>query len=200
MTRRGSREAILRAAETLVREEGAARLTLDAVAANAGVSKGGLLYNFSTKEALLQALVERMCEQFDEALHVGSSRKPDPAALFLAYVAATIDRSESQDRVAGGLLAAVAHDPDLLKPVRSHNHRWLNQMEAFGSGFAKACMPWLAAEGLWLLELMLVSPFSDSQRQVVRAEILRLARNAIDLDAKSHAKPSSPTARKRRKP
>ena len=53
--RKSSREKILDAAAELVAEIGAGRLTLEAVAEKAGLSKGGLLYNFPTKDALLQA-------------------------------------------------------------------------------------------------------------------------------------------------
>src|SRR5687768_15624169 len=48
-----ARERILEAAERVVGDVGAARMTLEGVAQAAGVSKGGLLYHFPTKEALL---------------------------------------------------------------------------------------------------------------------------------------------------
>ena len=51
---------MLDAAEVVLTEQGAWRLTLDAVAEQAQVSKGGLLYHFPTKDALLQALVDRL--------------------------------------------------------------------------------------------------------------------------------------------
>src|SRR5919112_4767165 len=60
--RKSSREKILDAAAELVSEIGAGRLTLDAVAERASLSKGGLLYNFPTKEALLQGMLERIIE------------------------------------------------------------------------------------------------------------------------------------------
>src|SRR5690242_2095382 len=44
-----ARDRILEAAERVVAEIGAARLTLDVVAQAAGVSKGGLLYHFPSK-------------------------------------------------------------------------------------------------------------------------------------------------------
>ncbi len=44
---------------TLLHLEGERASTLDAVAARAGVSKGGLLYHFPTKEALGEAVLER---------------------------------------------------------------------------------------------------------------------------------------------
>jgi AcrR family transcriptional regulator len=60
--RSSSRERILDAAAELVRELGAAKLTLDAVAERAELSKGGLLYNFPSKDALLQGMLERIIE------------------------------------------------------------------------------------------------------------------------------------------
>ena len=42
---------------------GSGRLTLEAVAERAGLSKGGLLYNFPNKEALLQAMIQRMIDE-----------------------------------------------------------------------------------------------------------------------------------------
>ncbi len=43
------RSALLDAAERVVLRDGAGQLTMDAVAAEAGVSKGGVLYAFPSK-------------------------------------------------------------------------------------------------------------------------------------------------------
>ncbi|TIP33330.1 MAG: TetR/AcrR family transcriptional regulator, partial [Mesorhizobium sp.] len=56
--RANSREKILAAAADVAREAGPGSLSLEAVASRAGVSKGGLLYNFPTKAKLMQGLVE----------------------------------------------------------------------------------------------------------------------------------------------
>lgn len=48
-----TRARLLSAADQIAAESGAAGVSLDAVAARAGVSKGGLLYHFPTKVALL---------------------------------------------------------------------------------------------------------------------------------------------------
>jgi AcrR family transcriptional regulator len=55
-----AREKILDAFEGLLVAEGARATTLDAVAARAEVSKGGLLYHFRSKEALVEGLLERL--------------------------------------------------------------------------------------------------------------------------------------------
>ena len=59
-----ARERILEAAERVVGDVGAARMTLEGVAQAAGVSKGGLLYHFPTKEALTEAMIERLVRGF----------------------------------------------------------------------------------------------------------------------------------------
>ncbi|AOW92826.1 TetR family transcriptional regulator [Rhodococcus sp. WMMA185] len=61
----GTRDRILDALEKLLLEVGIAQVTLEAVAAEAGVSKGGLLYHFPSKEALLAAMVRRLGERAD---------------------------------------------------------------------------------------------------------------------------------------
>ena len=65
-TARSARDRVLDAAKAILVEQGAAHLTLDAVAARAGVSKGGLLYHFPSKAALVDGLAERL-RAFTEA-------------------------------------------------------------------------------------------------------------------------------------
>jgi AcrR family transcriptional regulator len=61
MTQKTSaRQAVLDAFERVVIERGERAATLDTVAADAGVSKGGLLYHFSSKSDLVDGLVERL--------------------------------------------------------------------------------------------------------------------------------------------
>ena len=57
---------IIDAAEEVVLRDGVARLTLDAAAAEAGLSKGGVLYHFPTRDALVAGMVEKIIREFDE--------------------------------------------------------------------------------------------------------------------------------------
>jgi AcrR family transcriptional regulator len=67
-----ARERILDAAEELI-VAGQVPPALDAVAAAAGVSKGGLLYHFD-KQSLLRALVTRAVHRFDERLTAAAAQ------------------------------------------------------------------------------------------------------------------------------
>lgn len=63
-----TRDRILDALETLLLDQGVSQVTLENVAAAAGVSKGGLLYHFKSKDALLAGLVRRLGERADQQL------------------------------------------------------------------------------------------------------------------------------------
>ena len=58
-----ARDRVLDAYETLLISVGPTAATLDAVAAAAGVSKGGLLYHFASKDALAAGLLGRLRER-----------------------------------------------------------------------------------------------------------------------------------------
>ena len=54
------RDQLLDAAEAVIAREGAAGLTIDAVAKEMGITKGGVQYCFGTKDALIDAIFERI--------------------------------------------------------------------------------------------------------------------------------------------
>jgi AcrR family transcriptional regulator len=55
-----ARESVLDAFAKILAEDGERAATMDATSRAAGVSKGGLLYHFASKEALEAGLIERM--------------------------------------------------------------------------------------------------------------------------------------------
>ncbi|MBC7632168.1 MAG: TetR/AcrR family transcriptional regulator [Flavobacterium sp.] len=62
-TERSTHDRLLDAFETLLVTAGSRAATLDAVAAMAEVSKGGLLYHFHSKDELVEAMLTRLREQ-----------------------------------------------------------------------------------------------------------------------------------------
>ncbi|AND16081.1 TetR/AcrR family transcriptional regulator [Rathayibacter tritici] len=61
-----ARDRVLDAFEQLLIEQGERAATLDAVARRAGVSKGGLLYHFPSKDALVDGLLLRLDARREE--------------------------------------------------------------------------------------------------------------------------------------
>ena len=179
-----SREVILDAAEAVVLASGAVHLTLDAVAERAGVSKGGLLYNFPSKEGLLQAMVDRNMDRLrrDHAATLPGF-PAGPGRELKAFVhMKTLHSACAEKRLGGSLLAACANDPKLLEPVQRF-HRWrLGLIDAAaheGLPFERAAIASLALDGLCLLEMLGLSPFSAEQRASILDHLLRFLDEAV---------------------
>jgi len=172
-----SRDKIVDAAEKVVIKVGAAHMTLDAVAEKASVSKGGLLYHFPSKEALLKGMLERRMQRSREVLEKKSAELQNgPTREIKAYILSRLGRDrKTTDRVGASLLAAIAHNPKLLDPARRDYRGRLNKLIPAGLGFERAAVIVLAVDGLRLLELLSLSPFNETQRKKVMEELLRLA-------------------------
>ena len=61
------RRALLDCAAQIAAEDGAAAITIQAVATRAGVTKGGLLHHFDSKQALIEAVFADLLEKLDQA-------------------------------------------------------------------------------------------------------------------------------------
>jgi AcrR family transcriptional regulator len=177
----GARERILAAAAELVREVGPGHLTLEAVAERASLSKGGLLYHFPSKDALLQGMVERMIEEVAAqklALRDSFGCCQNVEAR-VGIAAALKTRCGAMREVANGMLAAAAENPALLEPVRRVLDEEWKKLKETSEDPAAAMIAWLAIEGLSSLELHDLSPVSPSDRESVVAAIYRLLDKGI---------------------
>ena len=74
---------MLDAFEALLVEDGERAATMDAAARRAGVSKGGLLYHFGSKEALEAGLVERLGRLVDVDIEAITTAEEGAVAYFL---------------------------------------------------------------------------------------------------------------------
>lgn len=161
-----TRQRILAAAETIAREAGPGNLSLDAVAACAGVSKGGLLYHFKSKNALMEALVHEFCNRFDVALrNAGSEGEPD--GVIAAYVLQFLKEREARAKPPSGLLAALAEDPELLDPVRIYERDFLERIRANASDKDQATVVFLVINGIRSMELLNCKVLNDNEEREV---------------------------------
>jgi AcrR family transcriptional regulator len=154
-----ARERILNAAEARLLATGPAGLVLDAIALDAGISKGGLLYHFKSKESLVTGLLERMLDHLDRELEVLSEADPEEAGAWTrAYLASTVtDEGKPADNSAqlmAGILATLGRDSVHLERVRERFVRWHDRLAADGMDPTTATIVRLAADGLWLSALL----------------------------------------------
>src|SRR4051812_21028401 len=162
-----TRDRLLDAAGAVVHRDGAQALTLDAVAAEAGVSKGGLLYHFNSKRELVEAMVERWLGEFGSDIE-----RADPHFV-RGYVLASDPAGMTTDEL--GMLAALIADPALLGSVRAQYRIWQDRVEREGGDPVDATVARLAADGLWLAELLGMGPPQGPLRDRVVRRLLDLA-------------------------
>jgi len=75
--REATQGAILAAALRLFGESGFASVSVDEIAAAAGVAKGAVYHHFPSKEALFEAVFERAAEQLQQRVHAGAAGSGD---------------------------------------------------------------------------------------------------------------------------
>ncbi len=172
MGRRGRRDEILDAAASVVRRDGAALLTLDAVAAEAGVSKGGLLYHFASKDDLVAGLVDRLLARFDERVAAAGEGGAD---FVSAYITASVHDDDDDVATAAALVAAVALSPDLLQPLRERYAQWSKALAAACVDKGAALVVRLALDGLWFADLLELAPPTQTERHALARRLIALA-------------------------
>ena len=193
-----TRERILFGAEEVVLRDGVAHLTLEAAAHEAGISKGGILYHFPTRSALVAAMVERLSSRFDEDLARGGGGSGVPGAFTRAYLEASFgpvgDAVGSRElRLGAAVIAGVAADTELLEPLRERFTAWQKALLADGLPAASASLIRLAADGLWFVELLNLAPLDAGLRSSVHDELLAYLGAALGSQA---GPPSSKTRNK----
>lgn len=176
-----TRRKLLDAAERLVAREGAHKLTLDAVAREAGMSKGSLLYHFPSKDALVSGMIGDLIGAFELSAEGRLGRDADePGRWTRAYVEETfVEKRGRRDlEVGAGLLAAVANDPTLLDPLRKSYEEWQQRVENDSIDRASATVARLASDGLWIADLLGLAPPSGGLRREVMERLLSQTRSS----------------------
>jgi AcrR family transcriptional regulator len=170
-----TRQRILQAASRIVLQQGVINLTLENVALEAGLSKGGLLYHFPSKEALVEGLMQQLTEDFNSTLDRESGAEPIDAGRWLrAYVRMTFALDQQTNNLASGLLAAATMNPALLNPLRESFADWQARIEQDGIDPVVGTIIRLAADGLWLADLLEFAPPTGEIRQKVLDALLNL--------------------------
>jgi AcrR family transcriptional regulator len=173
-----TRDELLAGAYRVLLRDGPERLTLDAVVRETGRSKGGVLYHFPTKDALLAAMVGRVLDRFDAAVAAQWEAAGDrsPGSWLRAYLAASVAPDPDGPAIGAALLSVVAANPGLLDLVRERAARTQARLEADGIDPAVATVVRLAADGLAMDDLFGFAPLGDDLRGRVLAAIEALTR------------------------
>lgn len=170
--------AILAAAEELITRTGGLHFTMDMVAAQAGISKGGLTYSYGTKDALIEDLLRRELMRFAEARD-NAAKGSAPLDRLEAHIRVTATQKAQYQARAAHLMAAVSNEPGHLDYVRASYREMFDLADPATPEGRRARHAFLAVEGLFLLRGLGLMPVSGAEWDEVfehaLAEMARLA-------------------------
>ncbi|MCJ0903685.1 TetR/AcrR family transcriptional regulator [Rhodococcus sp. ARC_M6] len=165
----GTRDRILDALEKLLLVSSVAQVTLEGVATEAGVSKGGLLYHFPSKEALLAAMVRRLGERSDQQLADAVAGGTSATEFYLQIP----DSSTAEEMVLfRSIIAALRtvdgqHD-EIQKAVIEVMRSWDQGLQTENSDPVQAEIIRLVGDGIYLAAMLgLPQPDPELHRQVI---------------------------------
>lgn len=199
--RPSKRHEILDAATRVVQREGVTTLTYESVAAEAGMTKGGLLYHFPSREELLLGLHRHVAEQWERSLESqagGTAQELSRDERFQAFVRL----SQNPDRAELLLMLEASEDPVANAAWDEVYARWAPQPpevtetpddDAAEAAAVQRFIARLAADGLWFYEALSTEGLSPAMRERVTEEIIALAERAEPRVESSGDDPSAPS-------
>ncbi len=174
---------ILDAAVAVVARDGIANLTLEAVAAQAGISKGGLLHHFPSKDRLIEAMVSRCADDWRTIVDANYEKTaPGPGRLARSIIGHCLGDApcwtEELRLRSAAVFAALAQNPSLIAPLRVVYAEIQKRIAADGlpTGVSETVVA--AIDGLWLNWVLGLGAVDQPRVERVRVALERLIRSS----------------------
>lgn len=154
-------------------------VSLDAVAEEAGVSKGGLLHHFRTKQALLVGLIDEWFDRYDAIVESLLEPEDTPGRWTRAHIRATFTPDDlwSHPSVVTALLGV----PELQQRMDVAATRWRQQNDSDGLRPQRADLISRALDGVTLADLLWRDQETAEEREHTRDLLLKLTEQSGPL-------------------
>ncbi|WP_326728033.1 TetR/AcrR family transcriptional regulator [Streptomyces phaeochromogenes] len=177
--RPSSRTQILEAAIRVTEKEGITSLTLESVAVEAGLTKGGLLYHFRTREELLLAIQRHLTEGWEKQLEARLGKAFAEATAAERAIAYTLMDVDSEPRKADlAFMVESASDPELAQVWNALVDRWVPVPSEPDPAQLELFLARMAADGLWLFEATTGTELTPAVKDALRQRIAALTESA----------------------
>lgn len=161
-----SRHVVIQAALAIIARGGPGRLTLDAIAKEAGISKGGLMHQFHSKQDVLKALLQHQAEYFENfSRDYMASAKTTSEPLLAAEIAIAREAIGNPQAGAVAMVGVMGEDLSLVSMFKETDARKLAAIRAEAADPDLAVLRWSAARGLAMTALMGICPLSQEERE-----------------------------------
>ena len=168
------RRALLDQAARITLEQGLSKVTFQAVADAVGVTKGGVMHHFTTKNALVMEIFYDAMKKFE--VEVGAAMAKDPVhfgSFTRAYINATIslgEKGQQEFNSQATLYVLMLGDGELRELWAEWSNAQLEKHQATDNS-ETLCMVRLVADGIWLSDF---SGINISDKTSIRERLINM--------------------------
>ncbi|QNR95834.1 TetR/AcrR family transcriptional regulator [Stenotrophomonas sp. 169] len=175
--RASNKTRILDAAVRVINREGVRAVTFESVSSEAGLTRGGLLYHFPSREALLRGIDAHLVQAWEASMEALAGKPTAQTTAVERYEAYMRVSAQSATR-AELLFMLESMDPETgSAPWNEAMLRWAPSPPAAGTVAPSAWDPFiarLAADGLWIYEAMYNGTLDAAERAIIVARLAQL--------------------------
>lgn len=168
------RRALLDQAARITLEQGLSKVTFQAVADAVGVTKGGVMHHFTTKNALILEVFHDAMAKFEAEVNQAMAEDPVRYGSFTrAYINATISLGEKGQEELDSqatLYALMLGDSELRELWAKWANAQLKKHQATDNT-ETLCMVRLVADGIWLSDF---SGISISDKTSIHKRLIKM--------------------------
>src|SRR5690606_5116162 len=168
---RDTKAKIIAAAANVAVARGVQNLTMEAVAEEAGISKGGVFYHFGSKQELLLGMVQALVDITEKEVSAAQAQDHEAGGWLRGFIRACLTNSAEDlgpvGRLSVAFLTAAANDTTLLAPMNERQTAWREAINTSGIDPVQAQIVRLAADGLWINDVMGVPVLDAAERAAV---------------------------------
>lgn len=199
-----TKDKICEAAMQLAIRDGLLAMTLDNVAKQAGISKGGVMYHFPSKDELVRGVLDYFSHQCETMLMRRVVDDPEPRLRWARCLLDCVfpESAESDTRTDAGdissdvlsrffmaMLAGAVTSPAAMLPLREVAARMRKRFMSDPNDGMEQILVWLAIDGLFLWQFMGLIDSNDPMIAKVGETLRARIRVKLEEDAAASSLP-----------
>jgi AcrR family transcriptional regulator len=174
------RRALLDEAARITLEQGLSKVTFQAVADAVGVTKGGVMHHFATKDALILEVFYDAMAKFEAEVNAAMAKDPVSYGSFTrAYIDATIslgEKGQAEFNSQATLYVLMLGDRMLRERWAEWSNEQLKKYAATDNS-ETLCMVRLVADGIWLSDF---SGIDIPDKASIRERLINMTQQDFD--------------------
>lgn len=171
-----TRDAVLSASARIIARLGVSAFTIDAVAKEAGITKGGVLHHFPSKEALIDGLIDQVSAALQARItaELAAEAEGTPGRWLRAYIRTIFAVEDDVLNLIPALASAVTADARMIERIRRSIEASQQAAIEHEDDRTQATILRLAVDGFLFTKAFNLNVLDAHERQAVYERLLSL--------------------------